>query len=108
VTCSSVVANWLQPRILPEQSTRSLASAVGCTVASKVSQVDGSRKASAPPGSVHGLAGLVRDCADMKALPAKFKHFRHEGKLVYASVLVERGENVLLAADFDERAGAKA
>jgi hypothetical protein len=50
----------------------------------------------------------MSDGADAETLPAVLQHLGHERQSVHATALVERGQDFLLAANFDKVARAEA
>jgi hypothetical protein len=65
-------------------------------------------KAAALPGFAGSLTRFMRDGPHPKSLAAITQHLRHEGKALNAAALVERGQDFLLAAHFDDVSRTKA
>ena len=73
---------------------------MGASIAAQV-QMNTVLQGQAAVISRHGITGFVGSLVYREPLSAVLKHFRHEWQAVEASALVERGDDLCLAADFD-------
>ena len=74
-----LLADALEPRLLPEDQAGRLTAAIGLAVAAKI-EMHRVRQAQADILSAHRVAGLVRALVDLEALAAIAEHLRHEGQ----------------------------
>jgi hypothetical protein len=76
------------------------------TIASETRKMHSVEK---PPRSrvIDRVARLIRARLNPDTLSAVLQHFRHEGKAIEFSLLVQRCENFLLRTDFDDVTDAR-
>src|SRR5215213_7638856 len=88
--------HWPKPKVLPEQRARSFASAVGRTIATKVLKVYGGPKPPVFTCLMRRVACLMGDCAHAKSASTESQHLGHERQSIDTSLLVKRGQDLLL------------
>jgi hypothetical protein len=74
-------------------------------IAAKVGEMDRGSDTAPLPGLAHRVTGFVGDCSNAKALSAELKHLWHKEHSVRTAVLIQRRQDVLLAAHFHKIAG---
>jgi hypothetical protein len=100
------VSPWFEPRLLPENQARCIASSIRFAAAAEIFQVNPIEK---PPsaGAVDRIAGLVRTFVDPEPPTAILEHLWHEWQTIQSTVLVEGAEDFLLASNFNPVARAQ-
>ena len=79
-----------------------MAPAIGPSVAAQIQMNRvGNASTRVVPIDFDGVASFVRALENLEALPAILEHLRHKRQSVQLGILVERSQDLLLAADFD-------